>query len=262
MPEGATTRLVWKADKDVSDGRPVRFLTSGCVSVDGAALMQRLASFVGSVVDRLRDQGVSDTPLTTEWASIQAADSEESDFCLAAALGLDPYSEAREHADDIVQNAEQIRTGRSSMTVRLRVVQDSDLDALFDHQDDPGAAEMAAFPSRTREQFDAHWAKLRANDAVVTRTILADDTVAGNIGGWQDDGQWTVGYWIGRAYWGQGVATQGLQQFVDELPHRPVYAHVVAHNIGSIRVLEKCGFEQEVAQTPADGIEELTYVLK
>ena len=28
-----------------------------------------------------------------------------------------------------------------------------------------------------------------------------------------------------------------------ELDERPLYAHVAAHNIGSIRVLQKCGFE-------------------
>jgi RimJ/RimL family protein N-acetyltransferase len=150
--------------------------------------------------------------------------------------------------------------------VRLRAVEDADLDVLFDHQADPEAAEMAAFPSRDRDRFDAHWAKIRLDDTVVQRTVLADGLVAGNIGGWQQDGQWLIGYWIGREHWGRGVATRALALFLDELPARPVYAHVAGHNTGSVRVLEKCGFHRDRAQEaqapePEDGVEEFVFVL-
>lgn len=153
-----------------------------------------------------------------------------------------------------------------SPAVRLRAVEDSDLDVLFDHQADPEAADMAAFPPRDRERFDAHWANIRLDDTVVLRTILADGLVAGNIGSWQDDGQRLVGYWIGREHWGRGVATQALTRFLRELPDRPLYAHVAAHNTGSIRVLQKCGFQRDRAQEarapkPEDGIEEFILVL-
>ena len=98
------------------------------------------------------------------------------------------------------------------------------------------------------------------------RTIVADGKVAGNIGSWPEDGQQFLGYWVGREYWGRGVATQALALLVDEVSIRPLYAHVVVHNVGSIRVLEKCGFQRDrvqEAQAPApdDGIEELIYVL-
>src|SRR3712207_2680823 len=73
-----------------------------------------------------------------------------------------------------------------SHVISLRPVQDGDLDVLFAHQADPVAAEMAAFPARDRPQFDAHWARIRLDPAVVTRTILADGVVAGNIGCWAD----------------------------------------------------------------------------
>ena len=39
----------------------------------------------------------------------------------------------------------------------LREVLVSDLDAFFEHQRDPEATRMAAFPARDREAFDAHW---------------------------------------------------------------------------------------------------------
>ena len=151
--------------------------------------------------------------------------------------------------------------------VRLRKVEDRDLDVFFDHQADPQAVEMAAFPARDKDQFTAHWAKVRADDANVLRTIVADGLVAGNIGSWQQDGQQFLGYWVGREFWGRGVATQALALLVDEVSVRPLYAHVVAHNVGSIRVLEKGGFRRDrgqEAKAPAtdDGIEELIFVLK
>jgi RimJ/RimL family protein N-acetyltransferase len=150
--------------------------------------------------------------------------------------------------------------------VDLRPVEDGDLELFFEHQADPQAAEMAAFPSRDREQFTAHWAKVLGNDTMITRTVVADGAVAGNMGSWPDDGQQLLGYWIGREWWGRGVATQALALFVDEIPVRPLYAYVATHNAGSIRVLEKCGFRRDRAVEEAtpeadDGVAEYAYVL-
>jgi RimJ/RimL family protein N-acetyltransferase len=150
--------------------------------------------------------------------------------------------------------------------VRLRAVEDGDLDVLFDQQADPEAVAMAAFPARDRERFDAHWAKIRLDDAVVLRTVLADGAVAGVISSWPDEGRRLVGYWIGREHWGRAVATRALAQFVTEVPDRPLYAHVAVHNVGSIRVLRKCGFGRDRAlearmPEPGDGIEEFVFVL-
>jgi RimJ/RimL family protein N-acetyltransferase len=59
---------------------------------------------------------------------------------------------------------------------------------------------------------------------------------------WTQDGVREVGYWIGKAYWGKGIATAALAEFLAVEPTRPLYAHVARHNLGSVRVLEKCGF--------------------
>ncbi|KRC63749.1 hypothetical protein ASE12_02590 [Aeromicrobium sp. Root236] len=151
-------------------------------------------------------------------------------------------------------------------TVRLRRVEDPDVEVFFEHQADPLAVEMAAFPARDKEQVAAHWAKLRSDDTLYVRTIVADGVVAGNIGSWPDHGQQLLGYWIGREFWGRGVATQALTLLLDDVPIRPLHAHVVAHNVGSIRVLEKCGFQRDregEANLPSaeEGIQELVYVL-
>lgn len=159
-----------------------------------------------------------------------------------------------------------LQESRRDIRVRLRSVEDSDLGVFFDHQADPEAAEMAAFPARDQDQFAAHWAKIRADPTAILRTIVADGVVAGNIVSWLQHGQRLLGYWVGRGQWGRGVATQALLRFVDEVSTRPLYAHVAVHNVGSIRVLQKCGFRRDRGQeaeapVPDDGIEEFIFVL-
>lgn len=127
--------------------------------------------------------------------------------------------------------------------ILLRDVIESDLPILFEQQLDPDATEMAAFPSRNRDAFMAHWAKIMADKSNILKTILFDGQVAGNIVSWEGSGEQEVGYWIGKEYWGRGIATQALLLFLGLVKVRPLYAHVVKHNIGSRRVLEKCGFK-------------------
>ena len=146
--------------------------------------------------------------------------------------------------------------------VELRDVRDDDLETFFLHQQDPVAAQMAAMPSRDRDVFLAHWARIRADPSNVLRTVLADGVVAGNIVSWEQDGQRLLGYWIGREHWGRGIATAALGLLVGQLPDRPLHAHVAVANTGSVRVLRKCGFQPAGAPVPGDdGIEEMLYVL-
>jgi RimJ/RimL family protein N-acetyltransferase len=143
----------------------------------------------------------------------------------------------------------------------LREVVEGDLPILYEYECDPEAAAMAAFPSRDRDAFMAHWAKTLANDSALTMTIVADGEVAGNIGCWEADGQRFVGYWIGRDFWGRGLATRALAELVGMVETRPLYAHVVTSNVASIRVLEKNGFVEVERHTSDDGIEELVLEL-
>jgi RimJ/RimL family protein N-acetyltransferase len=144
----------------------------------------------------------------------------------------------------------------------LREVVEADLPVFYEHQRDPEAAAMAAFPSRDRGPFMAHWAKTLADDTAVTRTVVLDGEVAGNIGCWEADGRRFVGYWIGREFWGRGLATQALAELVAVVDTRPLHAHVVRSNVASIRVLEKCGFVEVGRHTAEDGIEELVLELR
>jgi RimJ/RimL family protein N-acetyltransferase len=108
----------------------------------------------------------------------------------------------------------------------------------------------------------AHWAKTLANDAALTWTVVSNGAVAGNIGCWEDDGRRFVGYWIGREFWGRGLATQALAELVEVVDARPLYAHVAKSNVASIRVLEKCGFVKVGEHAGDDGIDELLLELR
>jgi RimJ/RimL family protein N-acetyltransferase len=143
----------------------------------------------------------------------------------------------------------------------LREVVEADLPVLHEYECDPEAAAMAVFPSRDRDAFMAHWAKLLANDALVTRTVVCDGEVAGSIGCWEDDGHMLVGYWIGRKFWGRGLATQAVAELAGFVDARPLRAHVAKTNVASIRVLEKCGFVEVEQHTGDDGVEELVLEL-
>jgi RimJ/RimL family protein N-acetyltransferase len=165
-------------------------------------------------------------------------------------------------------NGDAVVSDTSGDDVRIRDVQDDDLPVFFEQQLDPEATRMAAFPSRERDVFMAHWAKIRADDKLIQQTVTAGGQVAGNVVSWEQDGRRLVGYWIGRPFWGRGIATKALSLLLGEVSSRPIYAEVAAHNGGSIRVLEKCGFRPVPAQDGphvtlgADGIEEVLLILE
>jgi RimJ/RimL family protein N-acetyltransferase len=132
-------------------------------------------------------------------------------------------------------------------SVRLREVDESDLPTLFEQQLDAEANRMAAFTGadpEDREAFDARWQRILANEELTARTIVVDDEVAGSVSKWRDPdvpGP-EVTYWLGRDFWGKGVATLALAAFLEVVTERPLYGRCAADNVGSRRVLEKCGF--------------------
>ncbi len=128
----------------------------------------------------------------------------------------------------------------------LRPVTDADVPIFFEQVRDETARHMAAFVSKDpsdRAAFDAHWERIRGSDTVLVRTIVVEADVAGHIASFDRDGDHEVTYWLGRAYWGRGIATDALKAFLEEDPQRPMFGRVVKDSVGSRRVLEKCGFE-------------------
>ena len=127
--------------------------------------------------------------------------------------------------------------------VILRDVTASDLPIIFEQQLDPESSTMAALPSRDKEAFDTHWAKIMADKTVILKTIEVDGQVAGHLVSFNLEGERQVGYWLAKEFWGKGIATEALKQFLTYIHERPLFGRVAKHNIGSRRVLEKCGFK-------------------
>ena len=130
----------------------------------------------------------------------------------------------------------------------LREVRDTDLDVLFSHWTDPEANRVAAFapadPS-DREAFDERWRRIRESDDSTALVIEVDGKVVGSISSWTNEGEREVTYWIGRENWGKGIATRALAEFLADVERtRPIQASTADDNVGSQRVLEKCGFRR------------------
>jgi RimJ/RimL family protein N-acetyltransferase len=151
------------------------------------------------------------------------------------------------------------------VTVVLREVRESDLQALYEQQADPESVRMAAVPAREREECFEHWRTVLADDSVYVRAIEVDGECAGHVVTFLRDGREPreVGYWIARSHWGRGVATAALAAFLEEETRRPLIAGVAVHNTGSRRVLEKCGFTLTETQTnpKGDGVDEWRFRL-
>lgn len=126
-----------------------------------------------------------------------------------------------------------------------------DLPALYEHQCDPVANALAGTKPRARDVFFATWARHFTDPKINARVILLDARDGGEIVGslacFQVQGvdgksQDSVGYWIARPYWGQGIASRALAMFLREEARRPLHATACRANAASLRILEKCAF--------------------
>ena len=128
--------------------------------------------------------------------------------------------------------------------ILLRPVLESDLPIFYLHQADEEAARIADFPiSRGGGIFTPTGTRSWQNPANILRTVLWEGQVAGNMVSFIMEGKREVGYWLGREYWGKGIASAALKLFLQEVTKRPLYGVTAKSNPGSARVLEKCGFE-------------------
>jgi RimJ/RimL family protein N-acetyltransferase len=153
--------------------------------------------------------------------------------------------------------------------VSIRDVTAADLEVFWEQQQDDVANRMAAFtvedPS-DRAAFDDRWRRIMSDDTAIKKVILLDGEMVGGVFCHRWFGEPEVAYGIDRAIWGRGIASQALALLLEEVSERPLHARAAADNLGSIRVLEKCGFrrvgsEMSFANARGQEIEEAIFVL-
>jgi RimJ/RimL family protein N-acetyltransferase len=157
------------------------------------------------------------------------------------------------------------------MGVLLREVADADLPVFFAQMNDPEGIRMAAFTAKDPSdsvRFQAHWTRIRQDPAVIVRTVVGDGgEIVGHASVFGPPEEREVTYWIGREYWGRGVATAALRELLGVAPERPLHARAAADNVGSIQVLKKCGFvvtgsERDFANARGEEVDEVLFALR
>ncbi|WP_431711500.1 GNAT family N-acetyltransferase [Glutamicibacter uratoxydans] len=130
--------------------------------------------------------------------------------------------------------------------MQLREVRPSDLDVFFAQQQEPEANLMAAYQARNpadRSVFDHHWSSILNDPKVIVRTIEHEGEVAGSILVFEHDKTPEISFWTSSKFWGKGITTTAVEAFLEQYTKRPLVAHVVHDNVGSIKVLERRGFK-------------------
>jgi RimJ/RimL family protein N-acetyltransferase len=139
-------------------------------------------------------------------------------------------------------------SGLSPPEIALRRTIATDIPLLFVFELDEASNTLAGTKPRDWPTFQARWTEILADrdgtaTGVTPRVILADGVIVGAVNISPHDGRDSIGYWIAREHWGRGIATRAVALMLSEFSRRPLYATTAAHNLPSIRVLNKNGFE-------------------
>jgi len=129
--------------------------------------------------------------------------------------------------------------------VVLSKLLDRDYPVLFNQQNDKEAQHQAA-GGKGHDNALAHRAHLEkvAKGGALFRVILFEGHVAGYIASFERFGKREISYWIGREFWGKGIASKAVALWLEQMPVSTVglYARVAKDHPASARVLLKNGF--------------------
>ncbi len=110
---------------------------------------------------------------------------------------------------------------------------------------------LSARPQRSVGDAEEYLRQALGDGSAPCFHIVQPDTgvIVGFIKARIDGHRALVGYVIDRAFWGGGVATAALREFLPILRQNPalhrIWATCAIDNVASARVLEKCGFVRE-----------------
>lgn len=131
--------------------------------------------------------------------------------------------------------------------MRIRDVQESDLQALFEIQRDPESRWMAAFGSKNlddKEAFLRHMCKIANNKDAIYKVVEHEDQVVGSVGKWISEHGPELTYWTDKRFRGTGLTSSAVEEFLLLFIERPLYAHTAGDNVASQAILNKLGFSK------------------
>ncbi len=138
-------------------------------------------------------------------------------------------------------------------SILLRPWQNSDLDNLVKYANNKNVANMLMdrFPSPFTPEIGEEF--IQRNSRHTPENVLAITNNGQAIGGigihplediFMKNGE--LGYWLAEEFWGQGIMTRAVPQMVNYVFNNfaleRIFARPFGSNLGSQRVLEKCGF--------------------
>ena len=123
---------------------------------------------------------------------------------------------------------------------------------MFTIQLDKEANFLAAFTSKdptNKIEYINKWTGLLTKSTVNIRTIIVNNEIAGSVVKYEMEGNAEITYWIDKQFWGMEITTIALELFLKIENIGPIYGRVAFDNLGSQKVLEKCGFEKVGTET-------------
>lgn len=151
--------------------------------------------------------------------------------------------------------------------ITLTKTEKDDLEVFFQFQLDKEANYLAAFTSKDPNDKTAYiekYSKFLNDPTINMRTIKINNEIVGSISKFVLEKKAEITYWIDRKFWGQGIATLALNDFLKIEQVRPIYGRVAFDNYGSQKVLVKncflkIGSDKGFANARQTDIEEYIY---
>jgi [ribosomal protein S5]-alanine N-acetyltransferase len=129
--------------------------------------------------------------------------------------------------------------------ITLTITNEEDLNSLFQFQLDEEANYLAAFTSKDPSDKSAYigkYTRFLTDPTINMRTIRINGSIVGSMAKFVIENTPEITYWIDKKFWGRGIATTALREFLKIETTRPLRARVAFDNYRSQKVLEKCGF--------------------
>ena len=131
-------------------------------------------------------------------------------------------------------------------SLHLREVVPGDIALFYEHH-----LELRPLPrdatdadrEASRARFMERWEQLLSAEGAFVQTIMWGGDPVGYVARFTQKDRPAISYWLGRDYWGKGIATQAVRNFLGLVDERPLFARVAYDNLASIQVLRKTGFE-------------------